>query len=117
MNQETNENPVASQMIENVNEDQQLAEEMRRRTVMRLSGMKKRGGLKGVKKFFTRDNAEIKEENEGSSPQNLDGSVTSGNDKGLSNGPKPFMKALSPGDSEGEKHIGYISPEKIMLSD
>ena len=28
MNQETDENPVASQMIENVNEDQLLAEEM-----------------------------------------------------------------------------------------
>ena len=27
------------------------------------------------------------------------------------------MMALSPGDSEGEKQKGYISPDKVMLTD
>ena len=57
-------------MIENVYEDQYLAEELRRRTMMRLSKQSKRGGLKRFKKVFTNDNAEILEEYEGSSPMN-----------------------------------------------
>ena len=70
INDDQNSIPISQQMIENVNEDQLLAEELRRRTVMRLSKQRKRGGLNRFKKVFRNDNAEILEEYEGSSPMN-----------------------------------------------
>ena len=101
-------------MIENVNEDQLLAEELRRRTIMRLSRQRRNGRI-GFKKVFKKENNEILEEYGESSPHNVDGSANSG--KSGNDGPKPFMMALSPGDSEGEKQKGYISPDKVMLTD
>ena len=81
---------------------------------MRLSKLRRHRKI-GLKKAFNKENNEILEEYGESSPQNIDGSATSG--KSGNDGPKPFVKALSPADSEGERQKGYISPDKVLLSD